>query len=99
MSVQSINSTAPSLAPPVANPRQSAIEAQLAQATVVTQQAPPSVKDAQASRQQLDQAVKSVHDFVSTFNNSLQFSDDGDTGKTVVKVIDTATEEVIKQIP
>jgi flagellar protein FlaG len=65
----------------------------------VTQQAPPPPKDVQSSRKELDQAVKAVNDFVQSANNSLQFSVDEGSGKTVVKVIDIATKEVIKQFP
>lgn len=43
--------------------------------------------------------VKDVNEFIKPFNNSLQFSIDGETGTTVVKVIDMETEKVIKQIP
>lgn len=57
------------------------------------------VKDEQVSRQQLVEAVKFVNDFVKSLNNSLQFSIDDDTGKTVVKVIDVDTKQVIKQFP
>ena len=32
-------------------------------------------------------------------NNSLQFSIDDDSGRTVVKVVDRQTEEVLRQIP
>ena len=32
-------------------------------------------------------------------NRTLQFSKDEDTGKTIIRVIDTETEEVIRQIP
>lgn len=61
--------------------------------------APSTGQDGQVSRQQLDQAVKAVNDFVNSVNDSLQFSVDDATGKTVVKVIDSSTKEVIKQFP
>lgn len=53
----------------------------------------------QPSSQDLQEAVKVMNDFVGTLNNSLNFTVDGETGKTVVKVMDTQTQEVIKQIP
>lgn len=37
--------------------------------------------------------------FVETMNNSLQFSIDDDSGRTVVKVVDKQTDEVLRQIP
>lgn len=61
--------------------------------------APASEPGKQASHQDLQQAVKVMNDFVGTLNNSLNFTVDGETGKTVVKVMDMQTNEVIKQIP
>lgn len=53
-----------------------------------------------ASPEDLQQAIGEMNDFVATLNNnSLRFSIDNDTGKTVVKVLDTQTNELIKQIP
>ena len=51
------------------------------------------------SPQELQEAVNSMNDFVKSLPNTLNFSIDEDTGRTVVKVIDQATDEVIKQIP
>ncbi len=62
-------------------------------------QAPPDAKGAQASREDLDRALKAVSEFVKTANNSLEFSIDQDTGIDLVKVIDSSTKEVIRQIP
>jgi flagellar protein FlaG len=72
---------------------------QLAKAAALTEQAPPAVNDAKPSNKELADAVKSVNDFVNSVNKSLQFSVDDDTGKTVVKVIDTETKQLIKQFP
>jgi flagellar protein FlaG len=83
-------------------PRQSAPEntssAPDARVAVVAA-APQAPQEAKPSRQQLDEAVKAVNDFVNPVNNSLQFRVDDDTGKTIVKVIDKATNEVIRQFP
>lgn len=48
--------------------------------------------------EELNAVVKEVNDFIKPLNNSLQFSIDKETGTTVVKVIDTETQEMIKQI-
>lgn len=66
--------------------------------------APPEAKQKQeegpAVRQEdLQASVDAMNDFVQPLNNSLQFSIDEDTGKTVVKVVDLTTKEVIKQMP
>lgn len=93
------------------NPRPAAAEAASAEArqartapisdagTVLTQQAVKQSESVEANRQQLETAVKAVNEFIKPLNNSLQFNIDEDTGKTVVKVIDTATKELIRQFP
>lgn len=47
----------------------------------------------------VEQAVNQMNQFVQTLNRDLQFSVDEDSGRTVVKVLDTETKEVIRQIP
>lgn len=74
-------------------------DVQSAKAATVTQQSLTAAKETQPSKEELDKAVKAVNEFVSSINNSLQFTVDGDTGKSVVKVIDSSTKEVIKQFP
>lgn len=51
------------------------------------------------SAENLSSAVKAVNDFVSSVNSDLKFSVDNDTGKTIVKVVDKNTDEVIRQVP
>lgn len=53
----------------------------------------------QVDRSELDKAVKEIQGFIKDTNTSLDFHVDQDTDKLVVKVIDTSTKEVIKQIP
>lgn len=65
----------------------------------VTDQAVQPANNVQPSRAELDKAVKAVNDFVGSVNNSLNFSVDDSTGKTIVKVIDSSTKEVLKQFP
>ncbi len=59
--------------------------------------APPAASP--ATPQDLQDAVDGMTDVVSSLSNTLNFSIDKETGRTVVKVIDRATDEVIKQIP
>ncbi|HCA26108.1 MAG TPA: flagellar protein [Betaproteobacteria bacterium] len=47
----------------------------------------------------LHDAVKSANQFLQAMSRNLSFSIDKDTGKTVVKVVDDTTKEVIRQIP
>ena len=52
-----------------------------------------------ASEAQLQSAVKAANDFIKPITNSVEFSLDKDTDTMVVKVMDIATKEVIRQIP
>lgn len=51
------------------------------------------------SAEQLKQAVQKIQGTVNNLAQNLQFSIDEDTGKTIIKVMDVQTEEVIRQIP
>jgi len=48
---------------------------------------------------ELQKALEEVAKAVAPMAQSLEFSLDKDSGKTVVKVMDTETNEVIRQIP
>lgn len=56
-------------------------------------------KNAEPSRERIEEAVNAVNEFLKPINNSIQFSLDEDTGKTVVKVIDLETKDLIRQFP
>ncbi|UXY13706.1 flagellar protein FlaG [Chitiniphilus purpureus] len=65
---------------------------------------PPSAVQQVAAQQDgdaLQDALKKLNDAVKVFSNSssLRFSIDEGTGSVVVKVTDTSTDEVIRQIP
>lgn len=47
----------------------------------------------------LQQALDEVQSVIQPVAQDLQFSVEKDTGKTVVKIVDSATDEVIRQIP
>jgi len=51
------------------------------------------------SEEQVKQAVQKIQGTVNNLAQNLQFSIDEDTGKTIIKVMDVHTEEVIRQIP
>ncbi len=51
------------------------------------------------SDEQVKQAVQKIQGTVNNLAQNLQFSIDEDTGKTIIKVMDVHTEEVIRQIP
>ncbi len=48
---------------------------------------------------QVESAVSQISEFVQNLQRDLQFSVDEDSGRIVIKVIDSQTDEVIRQIP
>lgn len=54
---------------------------------------------AQASTAELETAVATINQAMRQSNRNLEFSLDTDTRKTVVKVVDTNTGELIRQFP
>ena len=48
---------------------------------------------------ELNAAVAHINDYVQNVQRTLQFSVDDNTGTTVVKVLDSETDEVIRQFP
>jgi len=51
------------------------------------------------SSQQVQQAFEKIRAAVAPMAQDLHFSMDDSSGKTVVRVVDTSTQEVIRQIP
>ena len=52
-----------------------------------------------AGAAELDAALERIREALAPVARNLQFSVDDDTGKTVVRIIDSSTNEVIKQFP
>lgn len=52
-----------------------------------------------SSAEAIKESVQKVNDMVKTMNRELEFSVDADTNINVVKVMDSQTNEVIRQIP
>lgn len=100
MSIQSVNFSPPVVTPnvarttePVASPTASTGKPPEVQATdVQTAAAPLSGEDILKALDEVREAVKPVA-------QSLHFSLDKDSGRTVIKVMDTETNEMIRQIP
>lgn len=71
--------------------------------TEMAAQTPPAAGQTAANTLPTDDEVKSsvkaLNELTRSMNSSLSFSIDKDTGQTVVKVVDSSTDEVIKQIP
>lgn len=53
----------------------------------------------QADPDRINSAVATISEYVQSINRDLQFSVDEDTDRTVIKVIDSHTGELIRQIP
>lgn len=103
MSLQSINNASMAVqamsAAPARNQTESAASVETRPENV--QQNANTQEQAQRvpSAGELQKALEEVEKAVAPMAQSLQFSLDKDSGKTVVKVMDTDTNEVIRQIP
>ncbi|MBT8139320.1 MAG: flagellar protein FlaG [Gammaproteobacteria bacterium] len=60
---------------------------------------PGSAKPQPVERQQIEESVAKIADYVQTIQRNLSFKLDDTTGQTVITVTDSQTEEVIRQIP
>lgn len=61
--------------------------------------ADPSKPRASSSLEDVQRAMEEVRNAITPVAQDLLFSIDEDTGKTIVKVVDASTDEVIRQIP
>ena len=65
-----------------------------------TEKVPPGQQEVkEVSEAELNQAVKQLNDFAQDIQRDLEFSVDDDTGRTVIRVYDSKTDELIRQIP
>ncbi len=113
MSIQSIGSGIPETARvlsqasqpplPVAQPAPEAValgnDTAAVGAVSTTVAAAPSPAAAQPEMSQIVQAVEEMRNAIAPVAQNLQFSIDEDIGRTIVKVVDASTDEVIRQIP
>jgi flagellar protein FlaG len=54
---------------------------------------------AQGNQHALRAAVESVNRYLQSVNQSLRFERDTATGKTIVRIVDTASGDLVRQIP
>ena len=78
------------------NPQKAAIDLQKPQAV---QESVKLYEQKNLSREELSKSIQQLNDQIQKFNRDLQFVSDESTGKRVVKVIDSNTGAVIRQIP
>ncbi len=105
MDIQSIGSAIPQTARILSQATQdSAAASQEAAAAVATGKASVAEASAVAAQQaptpaELANAVEEVQAAIAPVAQNLQFSIDQDINRTIVKVVDSSTDEVIRQIP
>jgi flagellar protein FlaG len=66
---------------------------------VQTTQATENQKPIIQSEQEVQQAVEDINDHFQSMGRDLSFSVDKDSGRTIITVIDSETQEVVRQIP
>lgn len=66
---------------------------------VPPQDTPVKKQDVEPNQPELDYAVSRLNEYIQNSQRDLHFSVDKGSGRVVVKVIDSATQEVIRQIP
>ncbi|MNK04495.1 flagellar protein FlaG [compost metagenome] len=55
--------------------------------------------DAASAQSQVGQALQSINKALQGLSSNLEFSVDSDSNRTIVKVVDQQTKEVIRQMP
>ena len=60
---------------------------------------PPEPKPAEVTSENLQKVVEKLNEHVQKIQRDLQFSVDDASGRTIVRVINSETEEVVRQIP
>lgn len=64
-----------------------------------SQSAPPRLEVEQLDRASIEKLAQQIGEHIRIENRALSFSVDEELGKTIVKVMDRETDEVIRQIP
>lgn len=60
---------------------------------------PPEADASKVSNEELQQAVTQLNDRLQQVQRDLLFSVDDSSGQTIVRVVNTETEEVVRQMP
>lgn len=99
MAIEITNATSPqpvkTQVTPTADPEPAStqLNAELANAAPDPSEAKPAKEPA------LDIAVSNINDFVQNIQRSIHFSIAEDSGRTIIKVYDAVTDELIREIP
>jgi flagellar protein FlaG len=104
MSIQSVGASTSQYAPAVQTASAGAARKADASPEAARLQTPQDAAQAdkaaqQPSSEELNQAVKQIQDVITKTANRLEFSIDEDLGVSIVKVVDTESKKLIRQIP
>jgi flagellar protein FlaG len=98
MDIKSIGNAAPAAPPVTSASEHSAPAAKAPAAPLETAAAVQQAADV-PSMAQLTQAVQKLNKAMASMSQGLEFSIDSESHRTIVKVIDQKTKDVIRQIP
>lgn len=56
-------------------------------------------QSADVGKGSVEAAVQRINEFIAPIMQSIQFSTDDDSGRIVVKVVDSETQKILRQIP
>lgn len=96
---QAMPSDAAAATPPQSGGAQRPVATAAAVLPGIAQPAAAPPQSRQPNKAQLEQAVENLKRANHSTGQNLQFSVDLDSGDTVIKVVDSVTKEVIRQIP
>ena len=96
-SAQSITTGPRPAASPPASP--AAVEAVPVQNTALPPQPQPQPQRQPVDKARVDEAVETINRKLQEGSQQLRFAVDHDSGKMIVRVVDTATDQTIRQIP
>ncbi|MBI1175063.1 MAG: flagellar protein [Sideroxydans sp.] len=97
MPIQNINNASPS--PQTSGSQATPLPAPSSTGTAAAKVQPAQPAASQPSEAQVQQAVDTINNKLLQANKNLQFSIDQDSHKTVVKIVESKTGEVLKQLP
>lgn len=94
-----INETVNNGFQPPARPAADRVAETAAPALPSAQQAEAAAERTAPDREQVQEAVSRLNDYVQNLSRTLSFRVEEATGRTVIEVYDSETEELIRQIP
>lgn len=97
MNIQTINTATPAAIPSAQTPPRSKPAAELETNVPIADRGPTTQSEIRLT--DLQSAVAAANEFVKPINSAVEFSLDKESGNMIVKVFDSSTKEVIRQIP